>query len=57
MAGEANNLASHQGREPNNLNRKQLNFNVPMNIFPLKIKHRKAYSKQTTRREACTRFS
>lgn len=56
MAGEANNLASHQGPEPNILNRKQLNFNVQMYIFPFKIKHRKVeYSKQTTVREVCTR--
>ena len=58
MAGEANNLASYQGPEPNILNRKQLNFNVQMYIFPLKIKHRKVeYSKQTTVREVCTRVS
>lgn len=41
MAGEANNLASHQGPKPNTLNRKHLNFNVHMYIFPLKIKHSK----------------
>jgi len=35
MAGEANNLASHQGPEPNILNRKELNFNVQMYIFLL----------------------
>lgn len=52
MAGEANNLASHQGPEPNILNRKQENFNVQMYIFPLEIKHRKVkHSKQTTVRE------
>lgn len=38
MAGEANNLASHQGPEPNILNRKQENFNVLMYIFPLELK-------------------
>lgn len=56
MAGEANNLASHQGPEPNILNGKQLNFNVQLYIFLLKIKHREvAYSKQTAMRKACTR--
>lgn len=55
MAGEANNLASHQGPEPNILNRKQQNFNVQMYIFPSEIKHRKVkHSKQTTVREVCT---
>lgn len=57
MAGEANNLASHQGPEPNILNRKQLNFNVQMNIFPLKIKSNKVEcSRQTTVREANSRM-
>lgn len=52
MAGEANNLASHQGHEPNILSRKQLNFNIQMYIFHLKIKHRKVeYPKQTTVRK------
>jgi len=56
MAGEANNLASHQEPEPNILNRKQLNFNVQMYIFPLKTKYGKVeYSKQTTTRGACAR--
>lgn len=51
MAGEANNLASHQGPEPNILKRKQLNFNVQMHVFPLKIKHRKVEnSKQRVKR-------
>lgn len=55
MAGEANNLASHQGPEPNILNRKQENFNVQMYIFPLGIRHRKVkHSKQTIMREVCT---
>lgn len=52
MAGEANNLASHQGHEPNILSRKQLNFNIQMYIFHSKIKHRKVeYPKQTTVRK------
>lgn len=55
MTGEANNLASHQGPEPNILSRKQQNFNVQMYIFPLEIKHRKVkHFKQTTMKEACT---
>lgn len=55
MAGEANNLASHQGPEPNISNRKQQNFNAQMYIFPSEIKHRKVkHSKQTTVREMCT---
>lgn len=41
MAGEANNLASHQGPEPNILNRKQQNFSVQMHIFPLEMRPRK----------------
>lgn len=55
MAGEANNLASHQGPEPNILNRKQQNFSVQMHIFPLEMRPRKVkHSKQTTMREVCT---